>query len=53
MPAIDNFLATWSPRALSILRIIIGLLFLAHGTSKYLFRPLRAWPPCRSLASTA
>src|SRR5262249_33445954 len=35
MPAIDSFLATWSPRVLSILRIIVGLLFLEHGTSKY------------------
>jgi hypothetical protein len=40
MPAIDNFLATWSPRALSILRIIVGLLFLEHGTSKYLSLPV-------------
>ena len=40
MPGIDNFLATWSPRALSILRIIIGLLFLEHGTSKYLSLPV-------------
>jgi putative oxidoreductase len=40
MPAIDNFLATWSPRVLSILRIIVGLLFLEHGTSKYLSLPV-------------
>src|SRR5262249_45447177 len=40
MPAIDSFLATWSPRALSILRIIVGLLFLEHGTSKYLSLPV-------------
>ena len=33
MPAIDSFLATWSPRVLSILRIMVGLLFLEHGTS--------------------
>src|SRR5215472_14227090 len=39
MPAIDSFLATWSPRVLSILRIIVGLLFLEHGTSKYLSLP--------------
>src|SRR5262249_49401921 len=37
---IDSFLATWSPRALSILRIIVGLLFLEHGTSKYLSLPV-------------
>ena len=40
MPAIDSFLATWSPRVLSILRIIVGLLFLEHGTSKYLSLPV-------------
>src|SRR5215471_21851924 len=40
MPAIESFLATWSPRVLSILRIIVGLLFLEHGTSKYLSLPV-------------
>ena len=40
MPAIDNFLATWSPRVLSILRITVGPLFLEHGTSKYLSLPV-------------
>ena len=40
MPTIDSFLATWSPRALSILRIMVGLLFLEHGTSKYLSLPV-------------
>jgi putative oxidoreductase len=40
MPAIDRFLETWSPRVLSILRIIVGLLFLEHGTSKYLSLPV-------------
>ena len=40
MPAIDSFLATWSPRVLSILRIMVGLLFLEHGTSKYLSLPV-------------
>ena len=40
MPAIDSFLATWSPRVRSILRIIVGPLFLEHGTSKYLSLPV-------------
>src|SRR5262249_15966553 len=40
MPAIDSFLATWSPRVLSILRISVGLLVLDHGTSKYLSLPV-------------
>jgi putative oxidoreductase len=32
-------LAAWTPRALSILRIIAGLLFLEHGTQKLLGFP--------------
>jgi putative oxidoreductase len=40
MPTIDTVLATWSPHVLSILRIIVGLLFLEHGTSKYLSLPV-------------
>ena len=40
MAAIDSFLVTWSPRVLSILRIIVGVLFLEHGTSKYLSLPV-------------
>jgi putative oxidoreductase len=35
----DSFQATWSPRVLSILRIIVGLLFLEHGLSKYVGFP--------------
>jgi len=31
----ESFQATWSPRVLSILRIVVGLLFLEHGLSKY------------------
>lgn len=31
--------AVWSPRVLSVLRVIVGLLFLEHGTSKYLSFP--------------
>lgn len=27
-------LATWTPRILSVMRIIVGFLFLAHGTQK-------------------
>ena len=30
---------TWSPRLLSVLRIMSGLLFLQHGTAKYLGLP--------------
>jgi putative oxidoreductase len=31
----DSFRATWSPPLLSVLRIVVGLLFLEHGLSKY------------------
>jgi putative oxidoreductase len=31
----ESFRATWSPRFLSVLRIIVALLFLQHGLSKY------------------
>jgi putative oxidoreductase len=31
----QSFRAEWSPRMLSILRIVVGLLFLQHGLSKY------------------
>jgi putative oxidoreductase len=31
----EAFRATWSPRLLSVLRIVVGLLFLEHGLSKY------------------
>src|ERR1700720_4404745 len=35
----ESFRAIWSPRVLSILRIIVGLLFLEHGLSKYVGFP--------------
>jgi putative oxidoreductase len=40
MTSLDGFLATCRPWALSLLRIVIGLLFLEHGTSKYLSLPV-------------
>jgi putative oxidoreductase len=36
--------ATWSPRMLSVLRIMTGLLFLEHGTQKLLDFPPRTNP---------
>ena len=44
-------LEAWTPRALSILRIMTGLLFLEHGTQKLLgFPPSEhAFPPLFSL----
>lgn len=35
----DEFCARWQPQVLSVLRIMTGLLFLEHGTSKYLGFP--------------
>jgi putative oxidoreductase len=35
----EEFCAKWQPQFLSVLRIMAGLLFLEHGTSKYLGFP--------------
>lgn len=35
----DSIITTWSPRLLSVLRIVAGLLFLEHGTAKLLHFP--------------
>jgi putative oxidoreductase len=35
----STFLASWSPRLLSVLRIMTGLLFMQHGTAKLLGFP--------------
>jgi putative oxidoreductase len=34
-----SFFATWAPRMLSILRIVVGALYLQHGTAKFLHVP--------------
>ena len=39
MPDLVTLRLTWEPRMLSILRIIVGLLFLEHGTAKVLDFP--------------
>ena len=39
----DDMLATWAPRALALLRIVVGLLFIEHGTQKLFAFP--AAPP--------
>ena len=36
----ENFLRPWSAQLLSVLRIMTGLLLLAHGTTKYLNFPV-------------
>ncbi len=35
MASIEATCQTWAPRLLSVLRIIVGLLFIEHGTSKF------------------
>src|SRR5215467_1379660 len=37
--SMDKFCQTWSPRLLSVLRIIIALLLLEHGTAKFFSVP--------------
>ena len=42
----NEFLTAWSPRVLSVLRIITGFLFLWHGTQKlFNFPPMPPMPP--------
>ena len=42
----NEFLTVWSPRVLSILRIIMGFLFLWHGTQKlFNYPPMPPMPP--------
>ncbi len=59
MPDLANHptVATWAPRMLSVLRIMAGLLFLAHGTQKILgFPPMAggaALPDAMTLAWVA
>lgn len=41
----NDFYAAWTPRLLSVLRIIAGFLFLAHGTQKLFNFPASANGP--------
>lgn len=44
-------LTSWAPRVLSVVRIMAGLIFLAHGTQKLLgFPPTDSFPPAFSLS---
>jgi putative oxidoreductase len=40
----DAFQAEWTPRLLSIVRILLGLLFMEHGLSKYFAFPAPPTP---------
>ena len=46
----DEFAATWGPRVLSVVRIMVGLLFLEHGLSKFFNFP-STMPPTFHLMS--
>ena len=37
--AMDGFLETWAPRIRSVFRIVLGLLFIEHGSAKLLHFP--------------
>lgn len=43
--ALKESLNPWAPRMLSILRIMSGLIFMAHGTMKHLSFPQGEWSP--------
>jgi putative oxidoreductase len=57
MANLNAFYAQWSPRLLSVLRIVAGLLFMLHGTQKlfnYPPGPPGMFPvPLQSLAGVA
>jgi putative oxidoreductase len=51
MSSLNKSLSRWSPDVLSILRIMAALLFLAHGTGKFLHFPvLPSIPPSFSMS---
>ncbi|MBI3709441.1 MAG: DoxX family protein, partial [Proteobacteria bacterium] len=43
MDNLDSLRAAWAPRLLSVLRIVLGLLYMQHGLSKLFAFP--APPP--------
>jgi putative oxidoreductase len=46
-------LDSWSPKVLSLLRIVVGLVFLQHGTQKLLHFPAALPPPGGAAARAA
>ncbi len=45
MPALARLQSEWEPRVLSILRIVVGLLFMEHGLAKLFGFPTAAVQP--------
>ena len=40
MKLTDSFVAAWEPKALALLRIVAGFMFMLHGTQKHLGFPV-------------
>src|ERR1035437_2465145 len=56
MTNLNAFCSRWSPRILSVMRIIVALLFMQHGAQKlfgFLVSPETATPPLLSLMGLA
>ncbi len=52
----NSFLSRWSPRILSVMRIVVAVLFMQHGAQKlfgFLAPPGAATPPLLSLMGAA
>ncbi|HEX8747209.1 MAG TPA: DoxX family protein [Pyrinomonadaceae bacterium] len=56
MTNIDSFYVRWTPRLLSVIRIILGFLFIPHGAQKlfgFMAPPQWSTPPLFSLVGIA
>ncbi len=56
MADLNSFLSRWSPRILSVMRIVVALLFVQHGAQKlfgFLAPPEAVTPPLISLMGVA
>jgi putative oxidoreductase len=56
MAGFDSFLSRWSPRILSVMRVVVALLFVQHGAQKlfgFFAPPGSATPPVLSLMGVA